>query len=379
MKLKWIEHKDLAMERNPIISREEFLDYMTFKGNKRTLYNEIFGPLIGLKEEWEEQGATQAELDFSAFEYRAPKVHPIQVNTGFMLPERKIIEDSDERLVYIDGLGRTMRLDKGYSTIALPENYPVKNMDDWLKIKQFCVFNERRFAKGWLKNAISAYEAGFAMSVSIPGGFDAPRQLFGEEELCYALYEQPELIHDILNTFAETALKVFDIVTAELNVDILFVHEDMAGKSGPLMGPDMIREFIKPYYLKCWNFLKERGARLFEQDSDGDMNSILDVFIESGINCMFPMEPGSGMDIVEVRKKYGDKLAFYGGIDKYKLRTTKAEIEAELEYKIPAVAATGGCVFALDHRIPNGVPLDNYKFYLDKLHKIIIREESRRK
>jgi len=376
MKLKWTEHKDLAIKRNESINHEEYLDYMTFKKNDRTLYTEIFGPLIGLKEEWEKQGATEAELDFSAFEFRSPKKHSIGVNTGCCAPAGKILEDTGEHTITIDGLGRRMKLIKGYATIPLPETFPVKNMDDWLKVKHFYEFNEDRVSGKWLENAKNARDNGFALQVSIPGGFDTPRQLFGEEMICYAVYDYPEVIHDILKTCAETSLKVFEIITSKIDLDILFVHEDMAGKSGPLWGPNSIEEFIKPYYLSCWNFLKEHGTRVFDQDSDGNMNPVIDIFLECGVNCMHPMEPAANMDIVKIRKKYGNRLAFYGGIDKHVLKRSKDEIVSELEYKVPAMVKSGGCVLALDHRIPNGIPLENYKFYLKTLKDIISREEN---
>ena len=103
---------------------------------------------------------------------------------------------------------------------------------------------------------------------------------------------------------------------------------------------------------------------MFDQDSDGDMNPLLDVFLEAGVNCMHPMEPAANMDIVAVRQKYGTRLAFYGGLDKHVLRRSKEEIARELAYKIPPMVKTGGCVLALDHRVPNGTPLENYRFYL---------------
>ena len=86
---------------------------------------------------------------------------------------------------------------------------------------------------------------------------------------------------------------------------------------------------------------------------------------------MHPMEPAANMDIVKIREKYGTKLAFYGGIDKHIIRRSKEEIVAELEYKIPPMIATGGCVIALDHRIPNGTPLENYKFYIKKVWEML--------
>jgi uroporphyrinogen-III decarboxylase len=214
--------------------------------------------------------------------------------------------------------------------------------------------------------------------VGIPGGFDEPRELMGEEALCLAYYDDPELIHDILQTIGDTAHKVLDRVSAAVKIDLLFVHEDMAGKSGPLAGPAQVQEFIAPYYKKIWNLLRERGAQIFDQDSDGDINTVIDAFLDAGVNCLHPMEPAANMDIVKVREKYGTRVAFYGGIDKHVLRRTQPEIVAELEYKIPPMVKSGGCVLALDHRIPNGTPLANYRFYIQKAWEILDRETKHR-
>jgi uroporphyrinogen-III decarboxylase len=80
------------------------------------------------------------------------------------------------------------------------------------------------------------------------------------------------------------------------------------------------------------------------------------------------------VDVVKIREKYGTQLAFYGGIDKHVIRRSKREIIEELEYKIPPMVKTGGCVLALDHRIPNGTPLENYRFYVQKAWEIMNRE-----
>ena len=266
-----------------------------------------------------------------------------------------------------------MKLPKATATLPLPLDYPVKTMDDWLKIKPWYEFSEERLAGDWENAAIRLLKEDKVVTVGIPGGFDEPRQLLGEEELCIAYYEQPELIHDILSTIGDTAFKVLDRVSAAVQIDILSIHEDMAGKSGPLAGPIQIKEFIAPYYRKIWDMLQNRGARLFEQDSDGDMNPVIDAFLDAGVNCMYPMEPAAGMDIVKTREKYGKRVAFYSGIDKHIIRQSREDIVAELEYKIPPMIKTGGCVLGLDHRIPNGTPLENYRFYIEKVWEIINR------
>ncbi|MBN1863515.1 MAG: hypothetical protein JW808_01300, partial [Victivallales bacterium] len=204
VKLKWLEHSDLAIKRRPTMRREEFLDWMTFKGGDRIPFTELFGPIIGLKEEWEEQGASEAELDFSAFEYRCESRGFIPVNTGLLggMPVVQLEED-DEYKVWRDALGRTMKLPKGKATLALPMDYPVKNMDDWLRIRPWFEFSEARFSGGWEDAGRKLLQDGKVVCAGIPGGFDAPRQLMGEENLCLAYYEQPELVHDMLRTIGD--------------------------------------------------------------------------------------------------------------------------------------------------------------------------------
>jgi hypothetical protein len=253
-----------------------------------------------------------------------------------------------------------------------PEKFlKARTMDDWLKIKPRYQFSEDRFGRDWEAIALTHRNAGRVVCVGMPGGFDEPRQLMGEEDLCVAYYEQPELVHDMLDTIGETAVQVLERVASSVQVDLLSVHEDMAGKSGCLIGPSQIDAFVKPYYLRVWEVLKSQGARLFDLDSDGDINTVIPSLLDAGINCIHPMEPAANMDIVDIRKTYGDRLAFYGGIDKHVIRRSQDEIVTELEYKVPPMVESGGCVLALDHRIPNGTPLGNYRFYVEQVWKML--------
>ena len=130
-------HGALAIRRcGELVPREEYLDYMTFRSNQRPLFTEIFGPLLGLKEEWTAQGALLAEIDLSAFRFRFPREMGLPVNTGWLGGEESVIlEETTDVLVYRDPMGRRMELQKQAATIALPTTYPVANMDDWRRIK----------------------------------------------------------------------------------------------------------------------------------------------------------------------------------------------------------------------------------------------------
>ena len=372
-RLKWATHADLAIERRPSVDREEFLAHMTFAANVRPLFTEIFGPIVGLKEEWEAQGATAEELSFAAFRYRCEERARLPLSTGRRGGhEPVVLEETEEWIVSRDALGRTMKMPKGLATIALPLDYPVRTMDDWLAIKSLYEFSPERLPDGWQASARAHLEAGRVVCAGMPGGFDEPRQLMGEEGVCIAYYEQPELIHDMLQTMGDTAVRVLEAVAAEgVRLDLLSVHEDMAGKSGPLAGPSQVAEFIAPYYRRVWEVAQACGAQLFDQDSDGDMRPVIEAFLDAGVNCMHPMEPAAGMDIVDIRERYGDRFAFYGGLDKHALRRSQGEIAAELDRKIPPMLESGGCVLGLDHRIPNGTPLANYRYYIDRVWEML--------
>ncbi len=368
-------HAKLAVNVRPSVRREVWLDHMTFTSNAGPLFTEIFGPLPGLKDEWADQGGTPEELLLTAFRYRAPMFGGVPVATGFIggRPE-EILSEDDEYLLAVDAMGRKVRLVKWAASIPLPLEYPVRDMDDWRAYKHHYEFSESRFGAGWERVAREHLAAGRTLTVQIPGGFDTPRQLLGPEAACIACYDQPELIADILATVGATAEKVLDRVSAAVPVDQLNVHEDMAGRSGPLWGPRQVTEFIRPYYRRVWDMLADRGARIFGQDSDGDMNPVIDAFLDAGVNCMHPCEPAAGMDIVKIRETFGRRLALYGGIDKHVIRRGREEIVDELERKIPPMVRSGGCMLGLDHRIPNGTPLANYRFYIEKAWQIMTRE-----
>jgi len=348
-----------------IWKREEYLAHMTFNHSEREMFSQLFGMLVGLKEEWIAQGATDDELSLDAFGWDHVWRGGIPARTGAITDiQPRVISENDHEIISIDEKGRTVKLCKGAATLPLPMKYVVETEDDWRRIKHWYEFREDRIDYEKLKELAKLQKEGMLITASMPGGFDEPRELMGEENLCMAYYDMPEMIEDMLNTFADTCNKVFERVSDYITIDNLSIHEDMAGRSGPLIGRTQIREFLHPYYHKVWDPLKAQGAQLFSQDSDGNMNAVIEDFIECGVNCMYPCEPQAGMDAVKLREKYGTQVAFKGGIDKFALRGTKEDIRRELEYKLGPTLRGGGMVFAMDHLVPNGVPLENLWYYV---------------
>jgi uroporphyrinogen-III decarboxylase len=352
--------------------REQYLELMLFGNFDRQMFVELFGPLVGLEEQWRQQGASEDELNMIGFDWDYVPICDCGANTALRSDARVVVlEETDEYLIEKDEYGRTRKLCKAVATVPLPLDYPVKNMDDWLKMKSCFEFHEDRIDRAALEQAKEARERDELIVAYIPGGFDLPRQLMGEEGACLAYYEQPELMHDIIDTARRCSVDVLSRVTDELIIDQLSVHEDLAGKSGPLVGPKQVEEFIQPYFRAAWDVVESTGGKVFQMDSDGNVNPVIDAFLDCGLTCIYPMEPAAGMDVVALRAKYGKRLMMLGGIDKHVLRRSKEEIRAELEYKMQASMLQGGMVFGLDHRIPNGTPLENYRYYVDLGREIL--------
>ncbi len=233
--------------------REAYLELLTFGHTERPMFVELFGPLAGLEAEWAAQGASAEEIGMVGFDWDYVPVVGCGGNTemrGGRTPE--IIEETADYLISTDELGRTLKLCKGYATLPLPLDYPVKAMADWLRIKPCYTFHDERIDWAQVAAAREAQTQGAVVLASIPGGFDLPRQLMGEEGACLGFYDQPELMLDILQTVSDTAFQVLERISERLLIDNLCVHEDMAGKSGPLIGPATVREFIQPYYRRIW-------------------------------------------------------------------------------------------------------------------------------
>ena len=267
--------------------RQQYLDLMTGASVPRPMFVELFGTLIGLEGEWRAQGATEDEINLTAFDW---DYVPIVDFGGHPLPRGAApvtLEETDEKRVQRDFLGRTLLLLKKTATHALPMDFPVQNMDDWLRVKPFYTFTPDRINWDEVAAAKHAYENGALIRAYMPGAFDMPRDLMGEEIACLAYYEQPELMADIMATLLDTTRRVLEPIAAAVKIDQLSVHEDFAGKSGPLVGPRQIQEHFRPYYRALWEPLAERGAKIFQMDTDGNIDSVIPALLDCGITCLY--------------------------------------------------------------------------------------------
>ncbi|MEM2936473.1 MAG: uroporphyrinogen decarboxylase family protein, partial [Candidatus Bathyarchaeia archaeon] len=101
---------------------------------------------------------------------------------------------------------------------------------------------------------------------------------------------------------------------------------------------------------------------------DGDFRPLIPHLIGAGVSAIQPLEANAGMDVRELKPKYGDKIAFFGNIDKTMLSGNLEQVRREVVSKLEAACPGGGYVIGSDHSVPPTVPLKNYE-YMIKLAK----------
>ncbi len=192
----------------------------------------------------------------------------------------------------------------------------------------------------------------------------------GEERLLFNFYDEPELVRDMMDFLADFWIALWDQALSRVTIDCAHFWEDMAYRTGPLISPATFRAFMMPAYQKVTRFLKDHGVSVILVDSDGNVDQLIPLFLESGLTGMYPFEVQAGNDIVAIREQY-PKMHILGGIDKIKISQGKAAIDAELESKIPFMLKKLGYLPHIDHLVHPGVSWDDFCYYRKRLNEMI--------
>jgi len=288
--------------------------------------------------------------------------------------EERLIQDRGDTEIVQDSAGRHVLYFKGRRNGFMPEyiDHPVKDWKTWEGNVKWRLNPETPGRSDYLPEALSiikpAEAEGKMLAQGIAGAYMYLRCLFGPEKVLYAFYDNPKLVHDCMQTW----LKLSDSVTAlhqkHFTIDLLSIDEDICYNHGPLISPDMIREFLFPYYQQLIGNMKlrqlDRSRHLYVQvDTDGFANSVIPIYMKGiGMDSMAPFEVAAGCNVVEIGKAFPD-LVISGGIDKRVLAAGKEAIDIHLEAIIPTMRKRGGYIPTCDHGVPAEVSLQNYIYY----------------
>jgi uroporphyrinogen decarboxylase len=196
--------------------------------------------------------------------------------------------------------------------------------------------------------------------------FECMHPVCGHENMLIGMVDDPGWVRDMCDTYAELLVNLMEILFAEQgDPDGIWFYEDMGFKGRPFMSPAMYKELIWPAHKRTFDCAHSRGLEVVVH-SCGYVEPLVGGLIEAGMDCLQAMEVKAGMDLVQLKRDYGDRIAFMGGLD---VRTMVANdrdaIRAELESKLPAAMAGGGYCLHSDHSIPDQVDYQTYKYFVD--------------
>lgn len=180
-----------------------------------------------------------------------------------------------------------------------------------------------------------------------------------------ALYENPGLVARVFRQFGERHLAILERIVTLPNLGGVWIADDLAYAEGMLVNPDVLREHVFPWYRRMGQMCRQRDL-IYIFHSDGDIRPVLPDLVQCGFDAIHPIEP-KAMDIRELKRDWGDRLALVGNLDlKYTLtRGTPAEVREEVRGLIRDVAPGGGFACGSSNSVTYYVPLANFNALRD--------------
>lgn len=361
--------------------RERFINTMDYKPVDRVPNYEA-GVWGQTKERWINEGLNEFDLHWNwwageeYFDMDAREFIPVNYS---MMPEFEyvILEKTDRYEIFRDKIGRTHKaLIEGTvrGTRASMDQYisfVVSNINEFRELKKRYIADlGARYPAQWKEIMlpqwkIRKYPLILGENGSTLGFFWLARDLMGIENVCYSWYDEPQLMHEMMEFIADFTIEVSRPILKETDVDYVMINEDMSMKTGPLLSPAQYKEFIFPHMRRLVDFFKGNGVRYVMVDTDGNCEALIPQLMDCGVDAIWPLERAAGMDPVRIRGKFGKDLRLFGGVDKMELAKGKEAIDKHLIEMVPLIEE-GGFIPTVDHTVSPDISLDNFKYYMKR-------------
>lgn len=355
-------------------SRERFVRTLTGQEVDRVPFMKVFGPAnYGLPSWLSKNPNLSIYLDkLLRFEgaYRGWAVFPAEFKLCGM-PCDVLIREEGDLHIYRSGIGeiRTWSKDNDYHSGVF--EYAMKDRNDWDRIRPFVVCDiEKRIPKDYKELAEFYKNRDYPLQLTCGGVYGFVRKLAGDEGLGYLFYDDPGLVTEIITTYIDVCLELWERLCEKVQFDLIECWEDMAYKCGCLISPAHYMQFLAPQYRRIRSFADAHDIPILLVDSDGNTDKLAKLMYAEGVNAMYPFEVLAGCDPKTLRKE----LPFMGGIgglDKDCMSKGKKEMDKELE-KAEILIKLGRFIPGPDHMVLSNVCFDNYCYFMGRLREIVL-------
>jgi len=185
------------------------------------------------------------------------------------------------------------------------------------------------------------------------------------EAFCYRLADEPEKVKAEAEAMVGEALRRAEELRAHGGLDGFFLNADYCDNRGPFLSPGLFGEFVTPYLAKLTKAYRDMGFYVVKH-TDGNIAPILDQIVQTGPHGLHSIDPQGGMDIAEVKRRYGRDLCLLGNVNCSLLeRGTEEQIRESARYALRHGMPGGGYIFSTSNCIYTGMPLRSYEIMLD--------------
>lgn len=312
---------------------------------------------------WRREGMP---LDRSPEEFFGYEMYEFGFDASLQLPS-EVIEETDEFILTRNGDGATSKTLKNSTTTPHWVDFLIRDRRTWREHKPRMVMNSSRISWDESKAGCQkARESGLWIRLVAGTGYDRVQTIVGSESLLIAMLDDPEWVKDMFSTVGELVVNAAEeILSKGFEFDGVVFCQDMGYRNAAIFSPALYREIAMPVDRRLCDFFHGKGLKTMLH-SCGRVTELVPHLIEAGFDSLEPLEVKAGMDLLELKARYGEKLAFMGGIDARKMADPDPEvIHEEIRSKITAAMRGGGYIYHSDHSVPDNVSLEQYRRVLD--------------
>ena len=288
-----------------------------------------------------------------------------------------VLEETDETILTLDGNGAQLRRHKLHDSTPEHVDFAVKDRRGWeehikphllevdrRRIYQDHTTNVEQEDYGKHRKLAAELNRFFCWHGVAP--FEQMHPVCGHENMLMGMALDPDWVKDMVMTYANLTIMHLEVLFSEQgSPDGIFFYEDMGFKQKPFMSPAMYKEIMQPGHKLLFDYAHARGCKVLVH-SCGYVEPLVPGLIEAGMNCLQAMEVKAGMDLCRLFDRFGDRIAFYGGIDvRTLISNDRALIDEEMEKKIPYVVNNGGSyIVHSDHSEPPEIEYETMRYFL---------------
>lgn len=312
---------------------------------------------------WRREGLPETVSPADRFGYELRSLGP-DISLQFA---EETIEETETHRTYRDSKGAILRSFKDHESTPQTLDFTINSAEAWEAHRGRLRWNDGRVDWDAALRANRTYrQQGLFVQYFAHIGFDWLQRMVGAERMLTAMLDEPDWVADMMQALTDLVIRgCEEMLRRGFVFDGAYLANDMGYRNGTLFSPTLFRKFELPHQARLCAFFRERGLPVILH-SCGNVTEFVPLLIEAGFTCLQPLEVKAGMDLLALKREFGDRLCFMGGIDVRAMADPDpAVIEAEIAAKIPAAKAGGGYIYHSDHSVPSNVSFPRYCRVMD--------------